>query len=83
VNPEITAQNAIGKNFRSYTRYVSIVPNLGVNLMPAMSIVAGPSVTWAYDSESTEKQFYSIIEHSINDTNKLYLGARLGIRFRW
>jgi hypothetical protein len=79
-NPEITSHNGVDGNF---INYVSIIPYFGYNIISNISIVVGPSLVWAYNNKSIENPFYRIIEYSINDKNKLYLGARMGIRFRW
>ncbi|MDR0733752.1 MAG: hypothetical protein LBF08_06815 [Dysgonamonadaceae bacterium] len=80
LNPEIASYNGINENFQNY---VSVIPYFGYNIIPNLSIVAGPSLVWTYNDKNIEKPFYKIIEHSINNKNKLYLGARMGIRFRW
>jgi hypothetical protein len=80
LNPEITAQNSINENFQNY---ISVIPYFGYNIISNLSIVVGPSLGWAYNDKSIEKPFYKIMEYSINDENKLYLGVRMGIRFRW
>jgi hypothetical protein len=80
INPEVTSYNGINEQFQ---HYMSVVPYFGYKIMPNLSIVAGPSVVWTSTDKNIESPFYSIIKHSINDTNELYLGARMGIRFSW
>jgi hypothetical protein len=81
INPELTAHNGINENFQ----HTSFVPYFGYNILPNLSVVAGPSVIWAYAKENKdmENPFYHIFEYTINDDNKLYLGTRIAIRFRW
>ncbi|MDR0656420.1 MAG: hypothetical protein LBG22_08920 [Treponema sp.] len=80
LNPEITSHYAAIGNFQ---HYVSIVPYFGYNILSGLSIVAGPSVVWAYSDKGIKSPFYKIIECPINDENKLYFGARMALRFRW
>jgi hypothetical protein len=80
INPEITSHHGINEDFQ---HYVSIIPYFGYTTIPNLSIVAGPSLVWAYNNKGLENLFYRIAAYSINDTNKLYLGARMALRFRW
>jgi hypothetical protein len=79
-NPEITSHNGINEGFQ---QYVSVIPYLGYTIIPHVSIAAGPSVVWIFDDKDRDPPFYSITKYSINDKNKLYLGARMGLRFSW
>jgi hypothetical protein len=80
INPEITSHNGITENFQNY---ISVIPYFGYNIFSNLSIVIGPSIVWAYNEKNIEEPFYKIMEHSINDRNKLYFGARMGIRIKW
>jgi hypothetical protein len=84
-NPELITLNKgeLNKGNESFQNYVSFIPYFGYNLFSNLSIVAGPSLVWAYNNKSIIPPFYSIIEYPINDNNKLYLEARIGVRFRW
>jgi hypothetical protein len=80
LNPEITSHKAINENFQNY---LSVIPYFRYTIIPNLSIVIGPSVTWVYGEKDIEDPFYSIKNYSINDNNKLYLGARMALRFHW
>jgi hypothetical protein len=80
LNPEITSHHGINEDFQNY---VSFIPYLGYNIIPNLSITAGPSLVWAYNNKGLENHFYKIAAYSINDKNKLYAGARMALRFRW
>jgi hypothetical protein len=80
INPEITSHNTITEASQHYT---SFVPYIGYNIMSNLSIVAGPSIVWAYGDKEMERFFYNISQYSINDENKLYFGGRAGVRFSW
>jgi hypothetical protein len=80
INPEVTSYNTINEHFQPY---VSVVPYFGYKIIPNLSVVAGPSIVWDYTEKNRESPFYSITKYSINDSNVLYLGARMGIRFSW
>jgi hypothetical protein len=81
VNPEITSHIGINANAR---HYLSLTPYVGYAITSNLSITAGPSLTWvSNDDNGTESPFYNIIEYSIDDKNKLYVGARMSVRFRW
>jgi hypothetical protein len=82
LTPELT-NTTLNKVDESFHNYVSLIPYFGYNLISNLSIVAGPSLVWAYNNKSVIPPFFSIIEYPINDNNKLYLGARIGVRFRW
>jgi hypothetical protein len=79
-NPEITVHNKIGEDFQ---QYVSVVPYFGYNIIPNLSVVIGPSVVWAYSTSGAGSPLFRIAEYSINKENKLYLGARMALRYRW
>jgi hypothetical protein len=82
VNPELTLHNGIANKIY---QYISFTSYLGYNLISNLSIVAGPSVSWTYSNKHMDmgSPFYHIIEYSVNDDNKLYLGARAALMFRW
>jgi hypothetical protein len=85
LNPEIALYNNINESFQNY---MSIVPYFGYNINSNLSIVVGPTLVWTFNDKNfrdknLEKAFYEIAEYSINEKNKLFLGARMGIRFRW
>ena len=79
-NPEIMSYNGINDNVQ---HYLSIVPYFGYTIMPNVSVAIGPSVVWTYSDTRIDNPFFRIIEHAINDTNKLYFGARLALRLCW
>jgi hypothetical protein len=80
INPEITAYTGIDEQFQ---RHVNVVPYLGYTIIPNLSVMVGPSIVWTSADNTIESPFYGIVKYSINDTNELYLGARMGIRFSW
>ncbi|MDR0536599.1 MAG: hypothetical protein LBH04_00905 [Tannerellaceae bacterium] len=79
-NPEITSHSTIEKKSQ---HYISLVPGFGYNLTSASSLVFGPSLVWASADKSVRNPFYYIVKHSIDASNILYVGARIGIRFNW
>ncbi|MDR2942823.1 MAG: hypothetical protein LBV17_09560 [Treponema sp.] len=80
-NPEIVSHNKIIDDF---INYLSIIPYFGYNITPNLSILLSPTLTWEYNSGSDiGLLFFNIVKYSINDNNKLYLGARMALRFSW
>jgi hypothetical protein len=82
LNPEILSQNPINGS-GDFQHYLSFIPYVGYNVIPNLSIVAGPSVIWSHADKEMRSPFYSIMQYSINDHNELHLGARMALRFRW
>ncbi|MDR1183093.1 MAG: Spi family protease inhibitor [Bacteroidales bacterium] len=80
INPEVISYNAINKIFQ---HYLSVVPSFGYKIIPSLSVALGPSIVWTYADKEVESPFYSFVKNSVDDTNVLYLGARMGIRFSW
>jgi hypothetical protein len=80
INPEIISQNTINGSFQEY---LTFVPYIGHTIISNLSIVAGPSIAWVHADKGTERIFYNISRHSINDADKLYFGARAAVRFSW
>jgi hypothetical protein len=82
LNPEITTHHAINERFQ---HYLGIVTSFGYTITSNLSVVAGPSLVWTYvdNDKGVETPFYRIAEHSIDDSNKLIVGARMAFRFRW
>jgi len=82
LNPELTTHNAVNDNLHLY---MSFAPLLGYNINPNLSIAAGPSVILAYadKGEEIKEPFFNFTEHTINNDNNLYLGAKIALRFRW
>ena len=81
LNPEVKWHN---RAVASSSSYLSVTPYFGFNIIPRLSVVLGPTVSLEHNRNNDERfPFFRIVEHSINRSNKLYLGARVGIRFRW
>ncbi|MDR1096238.1 MAG: hypothetical protein LBL31_07595 [Spirochaetaceae bacterium] len=64
--------------------FLSLLPYFGYAVTRHLSIVFGPSVTWAHQfgGEVSEKPFFSIYEHTIDSGNRITAGAKAGLRFR-
>jgi hypothetical protein len=78
-NPELVFSNTInGKN----QLYLSFVPNFGYKIISGLSVLIGPSITWAYTEKDAEP-FFSIINHKINEQNNIFIGGRMALRFQW
>jgi hypothetical protein len=78
-NPElIVTSNFKENNFL----HLGLVPYFGCKLLPHLTVVAGPSVIWEYGKDFNDPIFH-IVEHEINERNRIYIGARLGIRYEW
>jgi hypothetical protein len=80
INPEIVSQNVFADGFQEYA---SFFPAMGYAIIPQLSILAGPSITWVYAGKDRERIFYVIGKYSINDNNTLYFGTRVAVRFSW
>ncbi|MDR2193953.1 MAG: hypothetical protein LBP19_05750 [Treponema sp.] len=79
-NPELIGVNSnYGKNT---SFHLSLTPYVGYKLLPRLTVVAGPSVSWKYEKEF-DAPFFHIVEKKINERNRIYLGARVGIRYEW
>jgi hypothetical protein len=81
-NPELVSmQNMKG----TQQMYSSLSPSIGYHLTTRLSIMASPSLIWAYSDSHTSKakSSLSIASYDINDKNTLTISGRLGIRYRW
>jgi hypothetical protein len=67
------------------TGLITFVPYFGYNINRNFSVVAGPSVTWAYDPDGEDmvKPFFSLLNHDINEKHSIIIGARAAVRFRF
>jgi hypothetical protein len=81
-NPELTTHHAINERFQ---HYLGVVSSFGFAISSNISVAAGPSLVWMYvdNDKGVETPFYHVAEHSINERNKLIVGARMALRFRW
>ncbi|MDR0796130.1 MAG: hypothetical protein LBE79_08800 [Tannerella sp.] len=82
-NPELQSFNTIEK--KNNRQLTSFVPLFGLYLNRHFSITAGPSVTWSasYEENVLLKPVFNIIDFEINDDNRIFVGARAGIRYRF
>jgi hypothetical protein len=80
LNPEILSYSTIHGSFQ---QYVTVIPYFGYTIIPQLSVVIGPSVTWVSAIKDIENPFYSMAHFTLNENNKLYLGARMALRFHW
>jgi hypothetical protein len=78
-NPELIVNSNFGKGA---FLHLSLIPYFGYKLLPHLTVVTGPSVTWEYGKEFDDP-FFRILEKEINERNRIYIGARLGIRYEW
>jgi hypothetical protein len=79
-NPEVVTLNSTyGKD---NILHLSFRPSLGFKLLPHLSVVAGPSITWKYGKEM-EDPFLNMAEKEMDKENRIYAGAKLGIRCEW
>ncbi|MDR1592061.1 MAG: hypothetical protein LBS16_04160 [Prevotellaceae bacterium] len=81
-NPEITVMNTA--NFdRSHTQqtFTSFVPAFGYSYK-RLNFIAGISASHLYtkDGEMSNVPFFQIVEHKFDAQNKIFLGARAGVR---
>lgn len=81
-NPEIGTSNPISsKDY--FHQFLSFTGNFRYNLCSHLQIAIGSSITWEH-SDKEGKLFdpvYSIINHKINDKNRLVVGARAALSF--
>jgi hypothetical protein len=82
-NPEIYALNPIER--KSDRQITSFAPHFGYNLNKHFSITAGPSVTWStsFGDDAILKPVFNITNFDINNKNSIFVGARVGIRYRF
>jgi hypothetical protein len=83
INPEITSHYSGTADIQYY---LGFIPHIGYNIIPHLSIVAGPSVVWAFwrdNGREPHEPFYNMLHYWMDDENSLYLGARIAFRFRW
>jgi hypothetical protein len=78
-NPELVYINPITGSTQNY---LSLVPNFGYKIISGLSVLIGPSITWAYTKKDTEP-FFSIITYKINEQNSFLLGGRMALRLQW
>ncbi len=82
-NPEIQSLNTIErKNNRQLT---SFVPFFGVRFNNHFSLTAGPSVTWSnsFDDGVVLEPVFNISDFEIDRNNRIFVGARAAIRYRF
>jgi hypothetical protein len=81
-NPELIMTTAIIK-WNNY--YVSLAPNFGVRIISGLSVLVGPSIAWEYigGDHDSAKPFFSILNHPINDDNRLLIWGRISLRYQW
>jgi hypothetical protein len=82
-NPELNFLSQItGSNS---TQLHTFIPYFGYNINRNFSVVAGPSITWAYnnDGEDILKPFFAFLNREINERNRIILGARAAVRYRF
>jgi hypothetical protein len=65
--------------------YLSLAPGFGVRIISGLSVLAGPSITWEHTNgdKDSAKPFFSIFNYSINEDNRLLMGARIALRYQW
>jgi hypothetical protein len=83
INPEITSHYTVTEDIQ---HYLGVTPYIGYNIIPNLSIVVGPSLTWAFGwdkGKEPDEPFYNMLRHRINNKSSLYLGTRMAFRFRW
>ena len=81
-NPELNSMSAFmnGGN----RQFLSFVPYVGFNISQRLSIAIAPSVTWVRtETDSLPSPSFSMMEHSINESNSIVVGARAALRFRF
>jgi len=79
-NPEISTLNTISRD--NNLQIQSFVGNIRCQITPQLSIAAGTSVihSYYYDGRnSSYKPVYSIVNHEINNKNRLFVGARAAL----
>jgi hypothetical protein len=79
-NPELANRNSTYG--RDNIFQLSFTPSVGYKLLSHLSVVAGPSVTWTH-GEKTSDPFFHIAEKEIDKENRIYAGAKLGMRYEW
>ncbi len=81
-NPEILSMNTIEKNNR---QLISFVPMMGVHLNNHLSLTAGPTVTWSNSIEDKDvlKPVFNIADFDIDKNNRIFVGAKAGLRVRF
>ena len=81
-NPELLYNDTIIEN---YPIYLSLTPYFGYKIISGLSVLVGPSITWAYTKNDIKMAtpFFSIMNHKINEKNSLLLGCRIALRFQW
>jgi hypothetical protein len=82
-NPELHTMNTIEKkNNRQLTIFV---PYFGYHFSNHFSMTAGPSVVWSANFEDGVflKPVFNIANFEIDSKNSIFVGARVGIRYRF
>jgi hypothetical protein len=78
-NPELAFINTA---VESTQQDLSLAPSFGYKIMSGLSVLIGPSITWAY-TKKDEEPFFCIIHHKINEQNSILLGGKAALRFQW
>jgi hypothetical protein len=62
--------------------YIGFVPSAGYHITPRVGILIGPLMTWAY-GEIDRNPFMNFMSRDIDDSNTLFFGGKLSLRFRF
>jgi hypothetical protein len=85
-NPEVMIQNTVTEESQMF---LSFAPNLGFSLSDHWSLVAGPSVVWSHlDNDNNKedvlyKPSFTLYENNIDARNRVHVGARFAIRYKF
>jgi len=77
-NPELMSQNVISYNFSQIT---SLSLNFGHSFNEHTNVLIGPSVVWNKSSNNTP--LFSLKDWTIDANNRIHLGMRAAIRYRF
>jgi len=65
-------------------QFLSFVPYVAFNISQRLSIAIAPSVTWARtEGNYLPSPSFSMMEHTIDESNSIVVGARAALRFRF
>jgi hypothetical protein len=77
-NPELTSQTVLSGDYQQLT---SLSINFGHAFTENMDFLAGPTVVW--NNSTVNKPLFSIRDWNIDGSNKIYVGVRAALRYRF
>jgi hypothetical protein len=81
LNLEVVSRSIINRSGYFLT---SAEPAVGFNILPHLSIIAGPRIEYEYlEDKTTDDRFVRLIDFKIDTSSSIVIGAKAALRFRF